>query len=335
VNKYYEKTGDNITTSYYLGSKLIAIKKGADLSYILQDHLSSTSGTVNTAGASTSTISYLPFGATRVSTGTVPTDMLFTGQRKVAADPLDGLYYYNARYYDAKIGRFISADTIVPNPANPQSLNRYSYCLNNPLKYVDPTGHYNWWGEFCGVVNGTGSMTDEQSGRGTEGNSAGRRIGDISNLSSTVIMRTPDPTVIMKTPDPTAILRTPYPGEFVEPGPTWSDDDHSVGIELTWALSQGANPTGIEGSLQVGTDGISKSTGLTTSIGPEVSVQFYWTNTPKGSPQSNTATTSGWSGGIGIVISHDVDSNHTSTWGIGFGFGFEMHTGQSQELWYW
>jgi RHS repeat-associated protein len=52
-----------------------------------------------------------------------------------------GLYYYGARYYDPIIGRFISADTIVPSPANPQSLNRYSYCLNNPLKYVDPTGH--------------------------------------------------------------------------------------------------------------------------------------------------------------------------------------------------
>jgi hypothetical protein len=39
------------------------------------------------------------------------------------------------------MGRFISADTIVPNFANPQSLNRYSYCLNNPLKYIDPSGH--------------------------------------------------------------------------------------------------------------------------------------------------------------------------------------------------
>ena len=51
-----------------------------------------------------------------------------------------GLYYYNARYYDATIGRFISADTIVQNPTNPQSLNRYSYVLNNPLKYTDPSG---------------------------------------------------------------------------------------------------------------------------------------------------------------------------------------------------
>jgi RHS repeat-associated protein len=59
--------------------------------------------------------------------GDVPTDKKFTGQR------LDGtgLYYYGARYYDPIIGRFISADTMVQSPANPQSLNRYSYCLNN------------------------------------------------------------------------------------------------------------------------------------------------------------------------------------------------------------
>ena len=67
----------------------------------------------------------------------MPTDKKFTGQRLDAT----GLYYYNARYYDATIGRFISADTVVQSPAKPQSLNRYSYCSNNPLKYVDPSGH--------------------------------------------------------------------------------------------------------------------------------------------------------------------------------------------------
>jgi RHS repeat-associated protein len=69
--------------------------------------------------------------------GTLNTDEKFTGQRL----DQDGLYYYGARYYDASIGRFISADTTVPDPANPQALNRYSYCYNNPLKYVDPSGH--------------------------------------------------------------------------------------------------------------------------------------------------------------------------------------------------
>jgi len=46
-----------------------------------------------------------------------------------------------AREYDPSLGRWLSADTIVPNPANPQSLNRFSYVYNNPLKYVDPSGH--------------------------------------------------------------------------------------------------------------------------------------------------------------------------------------------------
>jgi hypothetical protein len=45
------------------------------------------------------------------------------------------------RWYDAQLGRWISADSIVPDYANPQSFNRYSYVYNNPLKYVDPTGH--------------------------------------------------------------------------------------------------------------------------------------------------------------------------------------------------
>jgi RHS repeat-associated protein len=82
-------------------------------------------------------ITYFSLGAARSTSGTLNTDERFTGQRL----DQDGLYYYGARYYDATIGRFISADSIVPNPANPQSLNRYSYCYNNPLKYTDPTGH--------------------------------------------------------------------------------------------------------------------------------------------------------------------------------------------------
>ncbi len=47
----------------------------------------------------------------------------------------------NARFYVPGLGRFLSADTIVPDPANPQSFNRYSYVLNSPLKFTDPTGH--------------------------------------------------------------------------------------------------------------------------------------------------------------------------------------------------
>lgn len=56
-------------------------------------------------------------------------------------DDSTALYFYNARYYDPVLGRFIQADTIVPDPTDPQEFNRYSYVHNNPLKYTDPTGH--------------------------------------------------------------------------------------------------------------------------------------------------------------------------------------------------
>ena len=82
---------------------------------------------------------YYPFGETRTNAGTASNiNYLFTGQE---FDPETGLYNYNARLYDPKIGRFISADTIIPNPYNGQSFNRYSYVLNNPIRYTDPTGH--------------------------------------------------------------------------------------------------------------------------------------------------------------------------------------------------
>jgi RHS repeat-associated protein len=86
-----------------------------------------------------SALHYFPYGATRAGDpAALPTEFNFTGQR---LDISTGLLYYGARYYDPALGRFISADTVVPEPGNPQALNRYSYVLNNPLRYVDPTGH--------------------------------------------------------------------------------------------------------------------------------------------------------------------------------------------------
>jgi len=82
---------------------------------------------------------YKAWGETRHTYGTTPTTFRFTGQRE---DATIGLYFYNARYYDPVLGRFIAPDTIVPEPGNPQALNRYSYVLNNALRYTDPTGMF-------------------------------------------------------------------------------------------------------------------------------------------------------------------------------------------------
>jgi len=81
----------------------------------------------------------LPGGQKKALSGAKKRIRFYTDQE---LDTSTNLYNYDARLYDPVIGRFISPDSIVPDYFNPQSLNRYSYCLNNPLIYVDPTGHY-------------------------------------------------------------------------------------------------------------------------------------------------------------------------------------------------
>ncbi|WP_134218332.1 RHS repeat-associated core domain-containing protein [Pelotomaculum sp. FP] len=57
-------------------------------------------------------------------------------------DEESGLYYLRARYYDPTIGRFISRDSYGGDITNPLSLNSYTYVENNPLGYIDPSGHF-------------------------------------------------------------------------------------------------------------------------------------------------------------------------------------------------
>jgi RHS repeat-associated protein len=71
----------------------------------------------------------------------------FTGQ---VLDDDTGLYYCNFRYYDPLLGKFLQPDDIIPSVADPQSFNRYAYCVNNPLRFTDPSGHWgqevaDWW----------------------------------------------------------------------------------------------------------------------------------------------------------------------------------------------
>jgi RHS repeat-associated protein len=59
-------------------------------------------------------------------------------------DDATSLFYFGARFYDPQLGRFITADTQIPDPLNPIQLHRYAYAGDNPVRYVDPTGHA-WW----------------------------------------------------------------------------------------------------------------------------------------------------------------------------------------------
>ena len=79
-------------------------------------------------------MNYEPFGSSSGESGSE--DYRYTGK------PVDvtGLYYFGARYYDPDSGRFTTRDTVFGHLNDPQSQNRYVYCLNNPHKYVDPDG---------------------------------------------------------------------------------------------------------------------------------------------------------------------------------------------------
>ena len=138
VGSHYEKQGSTVIKYYFFGAQRVAMNKAGVVQYLLGDHLGSTSLVLNAGGAKVAESRYFPYGETRWTDGTLPTDYQFTGQRK---EESLGLYQMGARWYDSALGRWLSADTIVPQPGNPQAFNRYSYVAGNPLKYVDPTGH--------------------------------------------------------------------------------------------------------------------------------------------------------------------------------------------------
>ncbi|MEM9776544.1 MAG: putative Ig domain-containing protein, partial [Chloroflexota bacterium] len=111
------------------------------LHFIYTDHLGSASTLVNAATQEVDqSVRFYPFG--ELWTGEEElgeiTDRGFTGHRE---NRDIGLTYMNARFYVPSVGKFASADTIVPDPANPQTLNRYAYVYNNPTNLNDPSGH--------------------------------------------------------------------------------------------------------------------------------------------------------------------------------------------------
>ncbi len=117
------------------------MSEGGTLRFIHQDHLGSSSYSTDDSGGGLGGVTYLPFGGVRTNGGEFGTDRKFTGQRADAT----GLYFYNTRYYDSELGRFVSPDTVIPDASNPQAWNKYTYVLNDPLKYTDPTVHFWDW----------------------------------------------------------------------------------------------------------------------------------------------------------------------------------------------
>ena len=120
----------------------MAFRRAGTLHWAGSDHLGGTIRVMDSSFAAVDGMRYEPYGEDRDSGDSLNTDRKFTGQTE---DQSIGLYWYASRAYDPETGRFCTPDPIAPTPGNPQALNRYSYVYNNPLKYVDPSGHSPDW----------------------------------------------------------------------------------------------------------------------------------------------------------------------------------------------
>ena len=67
---------------------------------------------------------------------------LLNGSDKTFMNNVVGIIHMNGRIYDPQLGRMLQADPFIQAPGNTQSYNRYSYVLNNPLAYNDPSGYF-------------------------------------------------------------------------------------------------------------------------------------------------------------------------------------------------
>ena len=172
--------GGWVHTNVWSGAHLSAtydMANGGALHFHVSDPLGTRRVQVNATGQIEESCESLPFGenlscaTTSIVTADDATEHHFTGKER---DQESGNDYFGARYYASTMGRFLSPDwsaKVEPVPYskldNPQTLNLYSYVLNNPLISVDTDGHVplSWGGfEDCSERNDCGTVTNFESG---------------------------------------------------------------------------------------------------------------------------------------------------------------------------
>jgi len=177
-----EVVGSATTVKTYVPNGIgVLIDNGSTVQtrYVHKDHLGSIAAITREDGSPAEQMSYDPFGKRRNLDGTDDPGNSLIGATDnkgyTGHEMLDNvaLIHMNGRVYDPTVARFTSADPTVSHPGDGQSFNRYSYVVNNPLKYTDPTGYaqyrpvadspraFNWVGQSCfacagdwGVVSG-------------------------------------------------------------------------------------------------------------------------------------------------------------------------------------
>lgn len=134
-NDIVQEIGSGAVGAGYVGSLNVDepfIRQGITTEFYHGGALGSVAATSDISGVKRATYSYDPFGTTTVSGSISPNTFQFTARENDG----DGLYYYRARYYSPRMGRFVSEDPI----GMAGGLNYYSYVRNNPVNYSDPSG---------------------------------------------------------------------------------------------------------------------------------------------------------------------------------------------------
>jgi RHS repeat-associated protein len=131
----YDQNG-NVTAKYTHGPNIdepLAVQKGGNTYYYHADGLGSITGLSNTGGTIVQTYSYDSFGNITASSS-ISQPFTFTAREY---DSETGMYFYRARYYDPKVGRFVTKDPIGFGGGD---VNLYNYVGANPVNWIDPFG---------------------------------------------------------------------------------------------------------------------------------------------------------------------------------------------------
>ncbi len=128
----------NLVKNYFMGGRRIVRDDGRDVTYFHSDNVGNVRVTTDDRGLLQNRYDYTAFGDVVDRTEVIDNDFELAGRE---SDDETGLVFMGSRYYHPGLGKFISADTIVPDVLNPQAYNRYAYVYNDPLSYTDPSGH--------------------------------------------------------------------------------------------------------------------------------------------------------------------------------------------------